>query len=408
MVTRPSSSCSAREQPRHSSVSGLRHRAAERAGVQVAGRAAEVDLAVGQAAHAGARRSDVSRDHMPVSETTTTSQASRSGAPAAASAKCGEPDSSSPSTISLRLTAGLVAAGRRQVGAQAERVEADLALVVGGAAGVAAGRRRIGRLERRVLPQVQRRDRLDVVVAVDEQRSARLGRRSATRRRPPAGRRSPRPRRSGSRWRARPARGTRPTGVRRRRAPGRRRSTGCAATRPGSRDEVARRRRRPPHGRRRSGRWRRCRGSCAEPYGPARAVADRRLASARCAWRPSTCSRPVADRRPGRRGRPRGTRRRALDADVVGLQEVDRAQPGRTGVDQTAAGGRRRSGAAMGGSSRPSHGTPGGDAVDAPSTRRRRRDCSNGPAYGVGLVSRLPVPSWRVRRFGAGAGRRCR
>ncbi len=49
-----------------------------------------------------------SRDHMPVSLTTTTSQATRSLRSASSAAKCGEPDSSSPSTISLRCTAGLV------------------------------------------------------------------------------------------------------------------------------------------------------------------------------------------------------------------------------------------------------------------------------------------------------------
>ncbi len=50
----------------------------------------------------------VSFDHMPVSETTTTSQASRSLCRRSRSAKCGEPDSSSPSTISFRFTAGAV------------------------------------------------------------------------------------------------------------------------------------------------------------------------------------------------------------------------------------------------------------------------------------------------------------
>ena len=50
----------------------------------------------------------VSRDHMPVSDTTTTSQRSRSAFSLSSAAKFGEPDSSSPSTISFSVTAGLV------------------------------------------------------------------------------------------------------------------------------------------------------------------------------------------------------------------------------------------------------------------------------------------------------------
>ncbi len=50
----------------------------------------------------------VSSDHMPVSETITASAASRSACRSASARKCGEPDSSSPSTSSLRWTAGLV------------------------------------------------------------------------------------------------------------------------------------------------------------------------------------------------------------------------------------------------------------------------------------------------------------
>lgn len=50
----------------------------------------------------------VSLDHMPVSETITASQARRSACFSIRAGKFGEPDSSSPSMSSLRLTAGAV------------------------------------------------------------------------------------------------------------------------------------------------------------------------------------------------------------------------------------------------------------------------------------------------------------
>ncbi len=50
----------------------------------------------------------VSSDHMPVSETITASQARRSAFAWTSAGKFGEPDSSSPSIRSLRLTAGVV------------------------------------------------------------------------------------------------------------------------------------------------------------------------------------------------------------------------------------------------------------------------------------------------------------
>ncbi len=90
------------------------------------------------------------------------------------------------------------------------------------------------------------------------------------------------------------------------------------------------------------------------------------------------------------------TAARSLDADVVGLQEVDRGQERSGRTDQTACvadaldAGWARFVPAL-------EGTPGGawtasvadDGAAVP-----------GPAYGVALVSRLPVLSWRVRRFG--------
>jgi endonuclease/exonuclease/phosphatase family metal-dependent hydrolase len=86
----------------------------------------------------------------------------------------------------------------------------------------------------------------------------------------------------------------------------------------------------------------------------------------------------------------------SLDADVVGLQEVDRSQERSGGVDQTAAVAH-----ALGASHwrfvPALHGTPGAEW-----TASRHDDSADvdGPAYGVGLVSRLPVLSWHVRRFG--------
>ena len=76
----------------------------------------------------------VSRDHMPVSDTTTTSHPSSSRCARSSSAKCGEPDSSSPSTTSLRLTAGDVRPVAARCAVEAQQVEEDLALVVGRAA----------------------------------------------------------------------------------------------------------------------------------------------------------------------------------------------------------------------------------------------------------------------------------
>ena len=87
---------------------------------------------------------------------------------------------------------------------------------------------------------------------------------------------------------------------------------------------------------------------------------------------------------------------RALDADLVALQEVDRSQDRSGCVDQAsvvaeALGARWwRFVPAL-------EGTPGGawspSSVDDGSTL-------TGPAYGIALLSRHPVRSWQVRRFG--------
>jgi endonuclease/exonuclease/phosphatase family metal-dependent hydrolase len=86
----------------------------------------------------------------------------------------------------------------------------------------------------------------------------------------------------------------------------------------------------------------------------------------------------------------------ALDADVVGLQEVDRAQDRSGGVDQTALVAEAL-GARWSRFVPAVDGTPGG-AWTASATDDG--SLADGPGYGVALVSRLPVLSWRVRRFG--------
>ena len=87
---------------------------------------------------------------------------------------------------------------------------------------------------------------------------------------------------------------------------------------------------------------------------------------------------------------------RALAPDVVGLQEVDRAQPRSHGGDLT-----QQVAEALGAQ----HwrfvpaliGTPGGTWRAA----HDGDDASGEPAYGVGLVSRWPVRSWSVVRLPA-------
>jgi endonuclease/exonuclease/phosphatase family metal-dependent hydrolase len=81
-----------------------------------------------------------------------------------------------------------------------------------------------------------------------------------------------------------------------------------------------------------------------------------------------------------------------LDADVLGLQEVDRDQPRSHGLDLTA-----EAAEAMGGEGRFAPailGTPGETWRPA-----REGTPATGPAYGIGLVSRLPVTRWLVTRL---------
>lgn len=93
-----------------------------------------------------------------------------------------------------------------------------------------------------------------------------------------------------------------------------------------------------------------------------------------------------------------------LDADVLGLQEVDRGQPRSHGADQTAVAAEVL-GAPCWRFVPALHGTPGTDvtwtaAADGDESGSDDDGRPGGPAYGIGLVSRLPVQSWHVRRFG--------
>jgi len=96
-----------------------------------------------------------------------------------------------------------------------------------------------------------------------------------------------------------------------------------------------------------------------------------------------------------------------LDADVVALQEVDCSQPRTEDADQTALAA-AASGARWRAFVPTVVGTPGvsgwrgwtaADGEDVWTTP------TEGPTYGIGLVSRMPVRRWQATRFGAAPGR---
>ena len=91
---------------------------------------------------------------------------------------------------------------------------------------------------------------------------------------------------------------------------------------------------------------------------------------------------------------------KSLDADVLGLQEVDRDQPRSLGADLTAV-----AAEAMGAVEHQFvaalAGTPGGTWMAATGEEQ-----PGSATYGIALLSRYPVVSWRVVRLPAAARRR--
>ena len=101
----------------------------------------------------------------------------------------------------------------------------------------------------------------------------------------------------------------------------------------------------------------------------------------------------------GRRARPEelADAVRALDVDVLAVQEVDRQQPRSGGHDQLALVAQALD--AAGSRFVPTlAGLPGPGRAWRPV---EGEDVPYGPTYGIGLVSRRPVLAWRVRRFPA-------
>ena len=248
-----------------------------------------------------------------------------------------------------------------------------------------------------VRPQLERVDRLDVVVPVHEDRRRVRRQRSATRRTPRAARRSARPRTVGKPVAAAPRRATWRTAST---------SPACAGSAAHRRDaqplheavEVVvarlRRRRGAPRDRRRD-RRRRSWADC---------TARSRLGSR--AVRVGDVQPPA--RHGAARGGPGGRTSRAAAA---------RPRRGRP----RAAGGRRPRSRDPAVSTRPSWppnalgarwwrfvptvlGTPGVRGWRLPRAPDGQ-GCRTGPTYGLALVSRLPVREWRVRRFAAAPGR---
>jgi endonuclease/exonuclease/phosphatase family metal-dependent hydrolase len=101
---------------------------------------------------------------------------------------------------------------------------------------------------------------------------------------------------------------------------------------------------------------------------------------------------------------------RRLDADVLALQEVDRGQPRSYGADLTAIAA-HASGAVASRFAPALVGLPGSwrraDGEDSAETSADASADASGEAaqYGVALVSRFPVSSWRVVRLPAMPGR---
>ena len=88
-----------------------------------------------------------------------------------------------------------------------------------------------------------------------------------------------------------------------------------------------------------------------------------------------------------------------LDADVLGLQEVDRDQPRSFGADLTAVAAEAM-GAVDSQFVAALSGTPGGTWMAATGDEQ-----PGSASYGIALLSRLPVVSWRVVRLPASKGK---
>ncbi|MGY1636754.1 endonuclease/exonuclease/phosphatase family protein [Geodermatophilus sp. SYSU D00742] len=86
---------------------------------------------------------------------------------------------------------------------------------------------------------------------------------------------------------------------------------------------------------------------------------------------------------------------KSLDADVLGLQEVDRDQPRSMGADLTAVAAEAM-GAVDSQFVAALHGTPGGTWMAATGEEQ-----PGSATYGIALLSRYPVVSWRVVRLPA-------
>src|SRR5215218_9084158 len=86
---------------------------------------------------------------------------------------------------------------------------------------------------------------------------------------------------------------------------------------------------------------------------------------------------------------------KSLDADVLGLQEVDRDQPRSLGADLTAVAAEAM-GAVDSQFVAALSGTPGGTWMAATGDEQ-----PGSASYGIALLSRLPVVSWRVVRLPA-------
>lgn len=97
-----------------------------------------------------------------------------------------------------------------------------------------------------------------------------------------------------------------------------------------------------------------------------------------------------------------------LDVDVLAVQEVDRGQARSAGTDQlavvAAAAGAQSAAFAATVLGVPGPGRAWQVATGSPEVWTAGDAPGAGPAYGVGLVSRWPVLTWRVRRFPAARG----